>query len=229
VVADAFSGRVAFTFDDGTAAEYRITGNRVRLDAPATPVTITLTGPLVLRGLSLVDERSGAFQSLTLGPYRLAHSGDVKVYENLAVLPRAFVASQAIVLGDTEAQAALARPDFDPATTVILDQPAANAAGSASHPATIATYTPERVSLTAEGPGYLLLTDAYYPGWTATVDGSPAAILRADLMFRAVALPAGTHTVEFRYEPLSVRIGLWISGITILVLGIGLIVLRRKV
>jgi len=229
VVADAFSGRVAFTFDDGTAAEYRITGNRVRLDAPATPVTITLTGPLVLRGLSLVDERSGAFQSLTLGRYRLAHSGDVKVYENLAVLPRAFVASQAIVLGDTEAQAALARPDFDPATTVILDQPAANAAGSASHPATITFYTPERVSLTADGPGYLLLTDAFYPGWTATVDGSPAAILRADLMFRAVALPAGTNTVEFRYEPMSVRIGLWISGITILVLVISLIVLRRTV
>jgi hypothetical protein len=232
LVADEYSGRVAFTFDDGTEAEYRITGNRVRLDAPAVPVAITLTGPLVIRGLSLVDERSGAFQSLTLGPYRLAHSGDVKVYENLAVLPRAFVGSQAIVLGDAEAQAALARPDFDPATTVILEQAAGNTTDMAplafSHPATITTYSAEQVSLTADGPGYLLLTDAYYPGWTATMDGSRALIMRADLMFRAVALPAGTHTVEFRYEPLSVRVGFWISGITILVLGICLIVLRRK-
>jgi hypothetical protein len=162
----------------------------------------------------------------------LAHSGDVKVYENLAVLPRAFVASQALVLGDAEAQAALARPDFDPATTVILDQPAATPEGAAvlaaSHPATITAYAPELVSLTADGPGYLLLTDAYNPGWNVTVDGTAAAILRADLMFRAVVLPAGAHTIEFRYDPLSVRMGFWISGITILALSICLFILRRR-
>ncbi len=232
LVTDAYSGRLAFIFDDGAQAEYRITGNRMRLDAPAVPVTITLTGPLVLHGLSLVDERSGAFQSLTLGPYRLAHSGDVKVYENLAVLPRAFVASRAVVLSDAEAQAALARPDFDPATTVILEQAAGIATDlaplAASRPATITYYAPEHVSVMADGPGYLVLTDTYYPGWRATVDGSPAAILRADLMFRAVELTPGAHTIEFHYDPISVRIGFWISGIAILVLGIGLIFLRRQ-
>jgi hypothetical protein len=230
-VADAYSGRVKFSYDDGTQAEFRITGNRVRLDTPATPVAITLNGPMVLHGLSLVDERSGAFQSLTLGPYRLAHSGDVKVYENLAVLPRAFVASQAIVLSDVDAQTALARPEFDPATTITLAEPAAPAGSgtlAASRPATITTYSPEFVSLTADGPGHLLLTDAYYPGWTATLDGAPISILRADIMFRAVALPPGPHVIEFRYDPLSVRIGLWISGATLLALSLFLLMQRRQ-
>lgn len=64
----------------------------------------------------------------------------------------------------------------------------------------------------AEGPGYLLLTDAYYPGWTATVDGQPVLIMRADVMFRAVALPVGAHQAAFTYAPRSVTVGLWISG-----------------
>ncbi|MEP7356260.1 MAG: YfhO family protein [Anaerolineales bacterium] len=232
LVADAFSGRVAFTYADGSQAEYRITSSRLRLDAPATPVTISLSGPLVLRGLSLVDERSGAFQTLSLGPYRLAHSGDVKVYENLAVLPRAFIASQAVVLSDADAQVALARADFDPAATVILAQPLpsspAIALSGPPRPAAITAYTAEFVSLTADGPGYLLLTDAYYPGWTATLDGAPTAIQRADLMFRAVALPPGPHTIEFRYDPLSVRLGLWVSAVTFFVLGLLLAFLRRR-
>ena len=46
-------------------------------------------------------------------------------------------------------------------------------------------YSPERVRLQANGPGYLLLTDAYYPGWVAKIDGQATPILRADLMFRA--------------------------------------------
>jgi hypothetical protein len=58
------------------------------------------------------------------------------------------------------------------------------------------------------------------------VDGSPALILRADIMFRAIELPAGTHTVEFRFEPVSVKVGLWISGITWAVVLAALVVLR---
>jgi uncharacterized membrane protein YfhO len=60
------------------------------------------------------------------------------------------------------------------------------------------------------------------------VDGSPVPILRADIMFRAVELPAGTHTVEFRFEPLSVNIGLWISGITWAVVLAALVTLRSR-
>lgn len=65
--------------------------------------------------------------------------------------------------------------------------------------------------VTTTQPTLLVVSDAYYPGWQATLDGEAAELLRANVAFRAVAVPAGEHIVEFRYEPRSVRVGLWIS------------------
>jgi hypothetical protein len=221
LVAESPSGRVEIEAPNSPLLQLPITNNQVDLPSPVTPSRITFHGPLTLRGLALMDTRTGAFQTLTLGRYRLAHSGDVKVYENLDVLPRAFVVPQAIVIeDDAAARAALAGPDFDPARTVILSdgvngqQSTANGAqSSAINLPAITRYSPESIHLTATGPGYLVLTDAYYPGWSAAVDGQPATIHRADIMFRAVVLPPGEHVVEFRYAPLSVTAGLWISGL----------------
>lgn len=50
-------------------------------------------------------------------------------------------------------------------------------------------------------PGHLVVTDVWYPGWVATIDGAPATIARANYSFRAVALPPGKHVVEFNYRP----------------------------
>jgi hypothetical protein len=235
LVATAYSGHAQITFADGSISNHPITQSRIPFDNPATPTSITLSGPLTVRGLSLIDERSGAFQSLALGPYRLVHSGDVKIYENLSVLPRAFIVPNALVISDDDdARASLADPNFDPASTVILaSAPASSPIRHSSReadirPVTITQYSPESIRLSADGPGYLVLTDAYYPGWIATVDGSPAPILRADIMFRAVELPAGTHTVEFRFEPVAVKIGLWISGVTWVVVLTALILLDAR-
>jgi uncharacterized membrane protein YfhO len=67
-------------------------------------------------------------------------------------------------------------------------------------------------------PGYLVLTDTYYPGWRATVDGQPAEILEANHAFRAVQLDRGEHTVTFEYEPLSFRLGAWLTLLALVVL-----------
>src|SRR5690606_28166963 len=83
--------------------------------------------------------------------------------------------------------------------------------------ASITQYAAERVvvEVQTEAPGYLLLTDAFYPGWQATVNDEPALIYRADVMFRAVAVPAGESTVVFTYAPfwrgwlLPLGAGLW--------------------
>ncbi len=61
-------------------------------------------------------------------------------------------------------------------------------------------------------PAYLLLADTFDPGWSATIDGRPAPIRPAYVAFRAVALTAGKHTVEFKYCPAGFSLGLAISS-----------------
>jgi uncharacterized membrane protein YfhO len=87
-------------------------------------------------------------------------------------------------------------------------------------------YAPEQVEIevNSQAAGYLVLTDAWYPGWKAAVDGEPAPVYRADLFFRAVAIPTGNHHVVFTFRPRSVSIGAGISlaalaGLTVLVAG----------
>jgi uncharacterized membrane protein YfhO len=82
------------------------------------------------------------------------------------------------------------------------------------------------VQVQAEQPGWLVLADTWYPGWQVQVDGQPANLLRANYLFRAVALPAGAHAVSFTYRPLSFWVGL---GISLLAWGLwGVLRFRRK-
>jgi hypothetical protein len=54
-------------------------------------------------------------------------------------------------------------------------------------------------------PARLVLLDTYYPGWSATIDGTKLPIQAANVAFRSVAIPAGSHTVDFDYTPTSIR------------------------
>lgn len=67
-----------------------------------------------------------------------------------------------------------------------------------------------------DGPRVLLFLDAWYPGWKACVNGRPASILRADDAFKAVALPAGTHAVEFTFAPPRVYAGMALTALAAL-------------
>jgi uncharacterized membrane protein YfhO len=60
-------------------------------------------------------------------------------------------------------------------------------------------------------PAVLILADAFYPGWEATVDGLPAPLLRANLMFRGLALEPGRHEIVFSYRPAAWRLGVAVS------------------
>jgi uncharacterized membrane protein YfhO len=72
------------------------------------------------------------------------------------------------------------------------------------------------------------LTDAYYPGWQASLNGRPVDILPVDILFRAVPVPAGEHTLVYEFKPRSVYLGAGISGLALLALVVGLVVTFRK-
>jgi len=146
----------------------------------------------------------------------------LNVYLNRYSLPRALVVHRASIAADHEAAlAALLAPDFDPARQVILEQGEALEVQPADE-ATIEvnTYQPNVISLTVNTPadGYLVLSEVYYPGWQATVDGQPAPILRANYAFRAIRLGPGRHQVMMTFAPLAWYIGLAVSGFTLLML-----------
>jgi hypothetical protein len=203
---------------------------RLRFDSPRVVASVVVRpllaqGQIVVRGASLIDERTGSFQSLVIsgrGRFRLVQSGDVKIYENLDTLPRAFMVPQAISApNDAAALTTMRAASFDPAQTVVLNG-AQNVGqvGNLAYKADIVSYEPERVVIETDGAGagWLVLTDAWYPGWRATVDGSPVDIARADVLFRAVPVPAGRHRVEFVYAPVSLWIG---AGISLMTLALG--------
>ncbi len=229
---DGSSQRLALRAD-GEEGVARLAWGQVRRP---TAIRVQGVAPVTIRGLSLIDQQTERFQALVLsdsGRYHLVHSGDVKIYENLDVLPRAFFVDQAVWAPDDEtALAAMQAPDFDPATTVVLIAPPSGSLpllgeGASPQPSagsvSFVRYEPERVALEVSAPvdGWLVLSDAWYPGWQARIDGEPAGIERADILFRAVAVPAGEHRVEFLYWPASFRLGCWLSGGTLLLLLLG--------
>jgi len=97
-----------------------------------------------------------------------------------------------------------------------LPEPASIAEGPGT--ATVAQYRSSHVEVRthADGLRMLVLTDLYYPGWQAFVDGRPAPMYRANYAFRGVPVPGGDHVVQFEFRPLSFLIGATISGATLL-------------
>ncbi len=188
-------------------------------------VRITADKPTQIEGITLVDGRDDSFQPLLLGNYRLIHSGDIKIYENQDVLPRAFMVYAWEWVTDVEtAVAAMHAADFDPRETAVLigegEPPTPAAAESSAAAVEITAYAPERVVVKVENgrAGYLMLTDANYAGWKVEVDGRLADIVDGDVLFRAVYLPAGQHEIVFTFAPSSYKAGLMISAITLALL-----------
>jgi hypothetical protein len=183
---------------------------------------------LRIERLILIDGEDGhstLAQLVNMGDHTLGYrSEDVAVYRNHDVLPRAFVVHQArAVQDDDEALQLLRQGDFEPRSEVLLDTEPVQSSLFASNEADRAdldTYDAQHVTIEVDSAadGYLVLTDAWYPGWHARVDGQEVPLLRADVIFRAVQVPAGQHVVEFEYAPQSFRVGALISGTALIVL-----------
>lgn len=146
------------------------------------------------------------------------------IYQNTQALPRAWIAGEAVVLSDEAALKTIRTgrlPDgrtWDPRATALLDsklQTSLAAPGEAGA-AKITRYEPNRIDLSVwtKSRSILVLSENYYPGWGATVDGQAVETLRVDYNLRGVLLAPGEHSVRFVYRPKSVLIGLLISLLT---------------
>jgi len=147
----------------------------------------------------------------------------VPVFEpNLDALPRAYFVTDYQVAERAEVFDHVANGDFDFHGRVLLDRAPVfpPRPGGPLRPLARRTPRPERVEIdfTSREPGLVVLTDTWYAGWTATVDGEETDILLANGLYRAVAVPAGRHEVVFEYRPRSFAIGAALSGLSALLL-----------
>ena len=133
---------------------------------------------------------------------------------------RALIANTAVVMPQQDDRlAALFAADTDPLRRLVLNASPPSPAGlvgAAAQPAARilgegANWLVAQAN-TGEDGGYLLLLDSSNPGWQVRVDGSPAPLLQANELFRAVRLAPGEHEVEFRYRPMPFLVGLAITG-----------------
>lgn len=152
-------------------------------------------------------------------------------------LPRAyFVPAAYPVKTAAEAAARLSSADFDSAQEAVImlndsnslngpTVPPPAGAGPGTKNPVAATVTMEEagrlvLNVAAPAAGVVVLTDTFYPGWQATLDGQAVPVWQANLAFRAVPVETGQHEIIFYYTPGSFRLGLWLSGVTWLAVGI---------
>ncbi len=140
---------------------------------------------------------------------------------NLHALPRAYFVVPSQVPSEIQTVESLGCWSVHQGIQVIDPETGQGASGFfRKDAAAIESHQPERVEVSTDSPreGFLVLSDTYRPGWSALVDGIPAPILRAQVAFRAVRVPAGKHRVLFLYSPTSLRLGAAVSLLSLLIL-----------
>jgi hypothetical protein len=176
---------------------------------------------------------------------------DVRLWENIAALPKAWIVRQVELLPPLLSRQASdvaertdevlfpqGKPrDFRASAALETDEETGAwgaATGAGADRCSIVSYEPQRVQLEVElaQPGLVVLSDLYYPGWTAEVASADeparaAPILRTNRVMRGIALPAGKQTVTFAYRPGSVFYGAIVSGLAWLAL-IGVLIAKRS-
>ncbi len=200
-------------------------------------VKYILTSPDNALGVDDVIANSQMKHFAREGLVKLVYHGmDGNIFLVNDFIQRAFVVHRVNITNDDEAAKVISSHSFDPTTIAIISRTSSVASSAMKTgdggDASIIKYGAQFVSVevTTKSDGYLILSDTYFEGWQAVIDGLAVPILRADLCFRAVFVGIGTHVVTFTYAPESFRVGVQIS-MTSLFLMIGMLVLdavRKK-
>ena len=165
--------------------------------------------------------------------------GTSKLYENHYWLPRAFLVKQFQVLdSDQEFARAFHELAFDPASTILLEREPVGFLEMNKQPklpnlesaVRVLSYENNQIVLQVDTPeaALLFMSETYYPGWQAYVDGRREQILRANYVFRAIPVGPGSHRIEVVYQPWSFKVGLAGSLLTLVILITAWAFLKRR-
>ncbi len=154
-----------------------------------------------------------------------------KIFENKKAYPRAFLVGEYKAINNPQKILdAMFSKDFDLEKSVVVEEdPGIEKYGGNIGTVSVLKYTPNEIEfkVNASRSAILFLSDNYYPGWKAEVDGKKTEILRADFTFRAIAVSRGKHTVKFVYDPQSFKLGVY-SALLGFILIVFSIVKRRR-
>jgi hypothetical protein len=166
--------------------------------------------------------------------YRIAvdeKTNTMQLQEATTYLPRSFmVYSARVIMKETEVKSLMERPDFDPSRIAVFEDdpqfPLSDTTYTREWTSTISSYSLNQLSIDVSTPknGFLVLSEMYYPGWHAYIDGVRRPLYRTDWNLRAVPVESGKHRVEVRYEPESFARGAMISSATLILSFLGIIV-----
>jgi hypothetical protein len=158
---------------------------------------------------------------------------DTIVYRNDRAMPRVWLVGDVKVAVAEEALKTIigeSNIEFDPRKTALIETDLKSAPFLSQLPygrfspdasAKITSYEPNKLKIetSADQPSFLVVSEINYPGWIAMIDGKEEPIFQTDYLLRGVALPAGKHTIEMRYTAPEFWNGLYVSSLTLLILG----------
>ena len=205
---------------------------------------VTQSVPLGIYSAGLVNSQTGIAEALGSRPsdnwQPVYEQQETLILRNSRVLPRAWLVAEAEAV---DGEGALQRirgesaTEFDPRRTALLevrpDELPQLPGGviTTNSSARITRYEPNRLQIETSAPTatVLVVSEIFYPGWVASIDGQPVPIVAADYLLRGIALSAGEHRVEMHYTAPAARTGAILSALTLcLILGLGIYAWRRR-
>jgi hypothetical protein len=153
--------------------------------------------------------------------------GDMEIYENMNVLPRTWLVSEVVSAQAEQIMQTIRTsllPDgkpFQPRHIALVEEPLAFKEQpdlQASSTLVLLENTRLEIETDSTNPAFLVLSDVFYPGWQASIDGAKTPIFKTNYLLRGIRLPAGKHRVVFEYRPRYFSLGIGIAGAIILVL-----------
>jgi hypothetical protein len=204
-------------------------------------------GALAIQKVSLLNDIDGTSYPITSLESGLTDGrrwreierlGSTVVFENLRAQPRAWLVPEVVSASPREVLTAIRSsemPDgrsYEPGQLAFVEEPRETSRAPRDPSAQVSLnersdYRLE-VRTRSRAPGMLVVSDAFYPGWRATIDGERTEIVRVNYVMRGVRLPAGDHLVEFVYRPASVYVGAFLSAASFLLVGACAYGLRQR-